>query len=188
MKSIPLLDYYSDIRAIQYVNPVRDFDHAMSARWQGTPYTDKVLAYLKPEYNQLDQLLEQMNECPETEFIIYLPDRSNVPTRLGHHIQCFNQPLTLGSLLAEANFVICHAGAGLVAQACLAQVPILCLPLQYEQYLTARQVHRQGLGIMSPKVLPNNFVVEAVKHNPVEVRHRESKLSQDVLSYAQVFS
>jgi UDP:flavonoid glycosyltransferase YjiC (YdhE family) len=56
-------------------------------------------------------------------------------------------PVSLPQALAECEFVVGHAGEGLVAQALLAGRPLLMLPHAAESFLMARRVAQLGAGI-----------------------------------------
>ena len=56
-------------------------------------------------------------------------------------------PVSLDAACREAALCVCHAGAATLAQALLAGVPLLLMPMQTEQFLVSRQLQKVGAGI-----------------------------------------
>lgn len=108
----------------------------------------RVFAYLKtahPDHAAVLQALVALGcrvEC-------YLPEVAGgrPPPVVSPQIHYASGPVDLGQACADADLLVCHAGQATLAQALLAGVPLLLLPMQAEQFLMARQVERAGLGI-----------------------------------------
>lgn len=56
-------------------------------------------------------------------------------------------PVNLGQALPQAQLVVSHAGEATLAQTLLAGVPLLLMPTQAEQFLTALRMEESGIGI-----------------------------------------
>ena len=69
------------------------------------------------------------------------------PPVLSPAIRYAAAPVSLNAALASCELVVCHGGTATVAQAGLAGVPVLVLPMQPEQALLAQCVERCGLGL-----------------------------------------
>jgi UDP:flavonoid glycosyltransferase YjiC (YdhE family) len=64
------------------------------------------------------------------------------------NVEILNRPANLGSVVEACDVVVCHAGNETVITTLLGGKPLLLIPLQMEQWLTARQVVRSGVGLM----------------------------------------
>lgn len=107
----------------------------------------RVFAYLRaahPEHGALLQAL--VDEGCRT--VCYLPEVAGgaappVSSPLLHYAQ---GPVAMERALADADLCVSHGGEATIAQALLAGVPLLMLPLQTEQFLIARRIARSGAG------------------------------------------
>jgi len=64
------------------------------------------------------------------------------------HLSIVPSPVSLSSLLGEANVLIGYGSSGIIAQSLLTGVPLLMIPQTVEQYLGARRVETIGAGII----------------------------------------
>lgn len=94
----------------------------------------------------------------------YFPDvAAGKPAPWAHpRVVYVRGPVRLDLALAEASMCVCHAGAGTLAQALLAGVPLLMLPTQVEQHLNARCVIALGAGQRVVRQTPAAQVVERI--------------------------
>lgn len=107
----------------------------------------RVFAYLKAAHAEHGALLQALVE-QGCRVLCYLPEVAGgaappVSSPLLHYASA---PVSLELALREAQLCVCHAGEGTLAQALLAGVPLLMLPMQAEQFLAARRVARTGAG------------------------------------------
>jgi UDP:flavonoid glycosyltransferase YjiC (YdhE family) len=108
----------------------------------------KVFAYLKaahPDHGAVLQALVKRG-C---RTVCYLPEVASgqPPPVVSPLIHYARGPVDLGAALPDSELCICHAGEATLAQALLAGVPLLLLPMQMEQFLIARRVGQSGSGI-----------------------------------------
>jgi UDP:flavonoid glycosyltransferase YjiC (YdhE family) len=81
--------------------------------------------------------------------LCYLPEVAGgkAPPVTAPNLAYALRPVALQTALAEAQLCVCHAGEATVAQALLAGVPVLLLPMQLEQFLIARRIAAAGMGV-----------------------------------------
>jgi hypothetical protein len=108
----------------------------------------RVFAYLRrgvPESTEVLQALVRQG-C---RVLCYMPDvAGGAPAPVASPLVRYAPgPVSLPQALAECEFVVGHAGEGLVAQALLAGRPLLMLPHAAESFLMARRVAQLGAGI-----------------------------------------
>lgn len=106
----------------------------------------RILAYLKPDARQFGPIVESLARLP-VQTIIYaggLTADARVPA--GADLTWSARPLPMQAALPDADLVICHGGHGTVCAALLAGKPLLVLPMNEEQLLTAQNVARLGAG------------------------------------------
>jgi UDP:flavonoid glycosyltransferase YjiC (YdhE family) len=142
------LDPYSPRIAAQYYGPILAPASGDIPEWpQGRG--PKVFAYLKPHYQQLEEAFAALaaQECRTAAFIGGLsPDRlgkiNNSTTTISH------RPYDIERAASDCDFGVCHAGHGTTCALLLKGKPLLLLPMQLEQYLTARRVSETGAGVI----------------------------------------
>ena len=79
--------------------------------------------------------------------------------------------------MSEADALLCHGNFGLVCEALLAGKPVLCLPLQMEQYILTQRLVELGAAIQpdSQPTLPwLMHAITAVLTQPGYTRAAES--------------
>ncbi len=133
----------------RYVGPLYAQTLGRAMDWPGGGGRRRVFAYLRGEYMRgrtaLEAALSSLQRSGAA-VIACVPDADEelVARYSGAAMQVSVQPVTLAPLLQDADLVISNAGAGLLAQALLAGVPLLLLPWFLEQKLNALAVTRSG--------------------------------------------
>jgi UDP:flavonoid glycosyltransferase YjiC (YdhE family) len=142
------LDPYSERDTGMHVGPLERATGHTEARWR-TVGGIRVFAYLRPHINGLDTLLQTLLSC-NVEVICALPGASQarMARYQSAHFEIFTEPIELGSLLKEADLVISYGGAGLLARALLAGLPLLLVPDVLEQITNSERVVALGAGIL----------------------------------------
>lgn len=143
----PELDPFAPARPdAKYVGPVLESENVAPANWP--PGNPKVFIYLKSQDPRTVSVLRAIGEL-KASVLAHVPDlgqRELAPLRaLG--IGFSPEPIDLGSAARECSCVVCHAGHGTVATALTLGRPLLLLPMQGEQTLTAQRVAAFGAGI-----------------------------------------
>lgn len=146
-----------------------------------------VFAYIRsshPDHLALLQALDQLG-C---RTLCYLPEvAAGQPEPLrSPRIRYARGPVHLGQALPQSQLVICHAGEATLAQAILAGVPVLMLPMQAEQFLMALRVEEAGVGInVAARTRPTDYKawLSQLLNQPV---HRQA--AQGLAQRYQAFS
>lgn len=143
----PELDPFAAARTgATYVGPVLESEHATLPTWP--PGDPRIFAYLKPQNPRSVPLLSAIAEL-RASVLAHVPDlgqRELVQLR-AKGIAFSTEPIDLQAAFRDCRFVVCHAGHGTVAASLIAGRPLLMLPMQGEQLLTAQRVAAFGAGI-----------------------------------------
>jgi UDP:flavonoid glycosyltransferase YjiC (YdhE family) len=120
----------------------------------------RVFAYLKaghPDHAAVLQALDALG-C---RVACYLPEvcAGMAPPVRSPRIHYASGPLDMQQVLAGSELVVCHAGQATLAQALLAGVPMLLLPMQAEQFVLSRNVEQQAGAAVNAAALrrPTDF-------------------------------
>ena len=150
MPIIPELDEYRR-------DPARTLYYTLFAElgFPATGWRDdgrtKIFAYLKPDSPQAGLVLDLLAQG-DYDVICYCPEipveRAEGYGAKGLYIT--TRPVSLSSVLTDADLVICHASKGLMVESLLRGIPVLNLPTQVEQFQNAMLVERLGAGLTVP--------------------------------------
>nr|WP_229202104.1 glycosyltransferase [Pseudoduganella aquatica] len=180
----PLLSWAADLLAgdAQLLTTWPELDHydrAAAPVWLGPAFLPaggeepvwpagdgpKVFAYLKAGHaSHADVLLALAQEgC---RVLCYLPEVANgkAPPVAAPNVSFARSPVALRAALADAQLCVTHAGEATLAQAMLAGVPMLMLPMQLEQFLTARRIASAGMGVNAAMLAQPVGWREVVRH------------------------
>ena len=110
----------------------------------------EVFAYLNANHPDDAQVLAALVRLG-CRCICYMPEVASgrPPPVISPLLTYAMAPVNLATTLANCKLWICHAGAGTLAQALLAGVPVFMLPTQAEQLMMARSLAQAGCGISS---------------------------------------
>lgn len=157
----PELDHYGrgELPAGQRYFGPNFLPHAGAAPEWPAGEGPKVFAYLKSAHPDHAEVLKALARIG-CRVLCYLPEMAaGKPTPVtSPNIRYSLAPVDLGRAFAECQLVICHGGEATLAQALLAGVPLLLLPMQAEQFLISRCVARTGAGINAAEMRrPTDF-------------------------------
>lgn len=109
----------------------------------------KVFAYLKLGSDEIQAVLDALKSDPLRSVIAYVPDcPSAIADRYrSSHFALLDKPADITKVLNDADLVICHAGAGLLAQSLLAGIPVLTAPMHLEQMYNAFRASETGAAV-----------------------------------------
>lgn len=113
----------------------------------------RIIAYLKPQYPQLPQLVEALARCNASVFVAC--PHGNPATFQPHVSSSFafsTQLVELESAMQQADLFVGHGNMGSVAQSLLAGKPVVALPVYLEQLLTGKKLQELGLGTLVEKI------------------------------------
>ena len=150
---------------------------AGAVTWPATS-APKVFAYLRSAHPDHAALLQALAESG-CHTLCYLPEvaAGKAAPVESPRIHYAAGPVPLGQALPGCQLVICHAGDATIAQALLAGIPLLLLPLQAEQYLTACRVEEAGCGFNAasrPRPTPFKVMLDELLNKPEHQRHAEA--------------
>jgi hypothetical protein len=107
----------------------------------------RAFGYLKG-FDHLDPLLARLAQAPvRTVAFVSGADADRCRRRAGRRLRLVFDPLDTAAATISCDMAITHAGINTLSALLLAGRPVLCLPLQYEQYLLGRKVEALGAGL-----------------------------------------
>lgn len=145
--TLPEIDIYADLRKEKSYYPFACHSTEFLLPSWRPGARRKIFAYLKPHCRDLPELVRQMSGCAD-DVKIYISGIPATRIEIPANVEILNRPANLGSVVESCDVVVCHAGHETVVTTLLGGKPLLLIPLQMEQWLTARQVVRSGVGLM----------------------------------------
>jgi UDP:flavonoid glycosyltransferase YjiC (YdhE family) len=108
----------------------------------------RVFAYLKASHPEHADVLKAL-VAEGCRVLCYLPEVAGgmAPPVIDPLLHYAKGPVSLDAACREAALFVCHAGAATLAQALLAGVPLLLMPMQTEQFLVSRRLQKAGAGL-----------------------------------------
>jgi len=143
------LDHYPNRHGGHYWGPVFNVDEGVKLNWPEGEGR-RVFAYLKPGHRDFEVVLKALDKLG-IRALVYAP---RIPAQLREKYQSARmtispEPIRLDAILKDCELGICHAGFGTVSAMLLAGIPLLLLPTQLEQLLTAKRVVTLGMGLLA---------------------------------------
>jgi UDP:flavonoid glycosyltransferase YjiC (YdhE family) len=157
------LDQYGSRDRSQYYGAILGPGAGVVPEWpQGRG--PKVFAYLKPHYEHIEEVLNTLtaSECRTVAFVGGVPGKRLAELQ-NHTTSISQRPYDIKRAAAECDFCVCHGGHGTTCELLLMGKPLLLLPMQLEQYLTARRVSDAGAGIIADRDSPDGGFKAAVE-------------------------
>jgi hypothetical protein len=144
------LDHYADRPAGQasHAGPIFTLGQGVPVVW---PEGDgpRVFAYLKPGSASTDKALAALRDCG-ARVLAHVPGaaRRTLATHASARLVFSEQPLDMEQARASCDLAVCHGGAGTTAAMLLAGKPLLLIPMQMEQTMTARRAEMLGAAVV----------------------------------------
>ncbi|MBS0318595.1 MAG: UDP-glucuronosyltransferase, partial [Proteobacteria bacterium] len=139
------LDPFGPRPHADYIGPVHALPGMPAVAWQGRT-AQRVFAYLRPGVPGCENLLAAL-QALDAEVICAAPGLPSEWQARHGRIRFLPHPVDLAALLPQADLAITY-GAGTIATALLAGVPVLLAPQVVEQYLAGLPLERTGAGRM----------------------------------------
>ncbi|WHZ09607.1 MAG: hypothetical protein OJF60_000046 [Burkholderiaceae bacterium] len=139
------LDPFGPRPRADYIGPVHALSSVPAIAWQGSA-ARRIFAYLRPGVPGCENLLAAL-QALDAEVICAAPGLPPEWQARHGRIRFLPHPVDLAALLPQADLVITY-GAGTIATALLAGVPVLLAPQVVEQYLAGLPLERTGAGRM----------------------------------------
>ncbi|GAB2842168.1 glycosyltransferase [Pseudoduganella ginsengisoli] len=156
MTAWPEMDHYGrGVEALDWLGPVFAQGGGIAPKWPAGS-GPKVFAYVKTEHGQHAKVLQALAQAG-CRVLCYLPEVANgmAPPVQSPAILYARKPVDVTAALSQADWCVCHGGEATVAQALLAGVPLLLLPMQVEQYLLSRRIATAGMAVNIPAPPPD---------------------------------
>jgi UDP:flavonoid glycosyltransferase YjiC (YdhE family) len=177
------LDPYAPRSAMEYLGSLpTPFATHLTPQWPSGS-GPKVFAYLKGAYPQGRAMLEALATSGAPCLAYYAGTESSPALTNAPNLACYREPVNTALALEEADVVVCHAGGGLLVQALLAGKPLLLLPTQFEQFLSARSVTKLGCGSIIPAA-----ATEATYRGAIERALREPLFRDNAQTFARKYA
>ena len=141
------LDHYPQRGPAHYRGPALSVQGGVAPEWSAGPGT-KIFAYIKMSHPRSEQLFQQLSDS-RFNVLAYVPGLSDARCRTlqAANIRISAQPVNMRDVMRDAQAILCHGGIGTTLYGLLSGLPILFLPINLEQELTARNVARLGAGV-----------------------------------------
>jgi UDP:flavonoid glycosyltransferase YjiC (YdhE family) len=181
--TVPELDHYRERPNARYWKPVFGEIIGIEPTWPSGE-GKRIYAYLKPEHPGTQNLLALLKSASYRS-LVYLSHATPGQLRQwsSPNLHIVTRPLDLTKTLAQADVAICHAGIDTIFKSLVSGVPVLCLPMQAEQFLTSTNVERLNVGINIAKDFESEKLKLALDRLLVDVT-----ISEGVRHFAERYS
>ncbi|MEO7941633.1 MAG: nucleotide disphospho-sugar-binding domain-containing protein [Burkholderiaceae bacterium] len=147
------LDHYPQREPQEYLGPIFALGASADPAWPaaGGP---RIFAYLKPGHGLLDTMLEALHKS-SARALVHIPGATRQTlTRFDHgNVRLSTAPLPIERMARECDLALCHGGAGTTAALLLAGKPMLLVPTQVEQAMTAHRMAAMGAAkVVTPEL------------------------------------
>ena len=163
-------DQYPGRTGARYWGSVANLDKGVSPSWPIVGQK-RVFAYLKPNYRDFEKLLKAFGAL-DAAVLIHAPGVSDaiVRTYTAANVAFSEQPVRMTDVRRDCDVGVCHAGVGTVEALVTAGKPLLALPQNLEQMMTAKRLAAIGAGIVvnpgEPKSCDYGRVVRRLLDEP----------------------
>jgi UDP:flavonoid glycosyltransferase YjiC (YdhE family) len=148
LTTFPELDPYGTREEGSYIGPISSESNSKAVKWRPGSLP-RIFAYLRPTVPGIAAILTALEESV-AQVIVVMPGASREMQQhfASTSVTLLSHAVPLTPLLSGADLVISYGGAGTIAQSLLAGVPMLLVPQNAEQYLSAMQVANLGAGVL----------------------------------------
>jgi len=147
VSSFPELDHYPDRQGGDFIGPLFTLGQGAPVLW---PEGDapRVFVYLKAEYAGLERALVALRDAP-LRVLAHVPGaaRDTLKRHTSATLRFSEAPLDIEAARSSCDLAICHGGHGTVSAMLLAGKPLLLLPMQMEQAMTAHSLEKRGVAL-----------------------------------------
>lgn len=172
LATFPELDHYETRPNGVFIGPVGAESNHPSVQWIGGE-GPRLFAYLRMGMTGLDGLLGALKELGAEVLCVMPGAPASVVSRLnGPRFQVFPHAVSLSGVLKGASVVVSYGGAGLIAEALIAGVPLLLVPQFVEQHMSAKRVEGLGVGIVLDRGLSQGDFARALTQMMTEPRYK----------------
>lgn len=146
------LDHYPERSGANYWGAVYSQDQGEEIDWLGKEEF-RIFGYMKPTFPELDKFLRQLSLLRRHEIVLFCPGlaQARIDKHASPRLTITSRPVRLNRLISACDLALCHAGHGTVCGMLQAGIPLLLLPTNLEQSMTARRVEEYGAGLVAPE-------------------------------------
>ena len=143
----PELDHYPGRDDGEFLGGIFEGATGIAPAWPGAGGR-RVFAYLKPAYEGFDRVLATLTRV-DADLLIHAPGISDHAIRSHQSARvAFSAALIdMEATRQQCDAAVCHAGLGTTSAMLQAGKPLLLLPSNLEQQMTAKRVEALGAGI-----------------------------------------
>lgn len=140
-------DHYPGRTSGEFLGPVFSLGQGAPAAWPDGD-VPRVFAYLKAGYSALDRVLGSLREAP-VRVLAHVPGaaRDTLKRNTSPTMRFSEAPVDILAARAGCDLAICHGGHGTISAMLLAGKPLLLLPMQAEQAMTAHVLEKLGVAL-----------------------------------------
>jgi UDP:flavonoid glycosyltransferase YjiC (YdhE family) len=180
VKSVPELDQYGARSDVEYVGPSYSLDAGGAVEFP--PGSGPcVFLYLRPiQASTTESVVQDLIRAP-WRAIAVLPTATNEQLQRLHvpHVRASARPARLAKLVKTADLCVCHSAVGTGAAFLFAGVPLVLLPTNLEQEMSAKRVLELGAGVIPAPREPGGYgaLIQRALANP-SLRENAQKIAQ----------
>ncbi len=140
--------YYKHRDVAEYWGP-RIYQYSGAPpKWPLLSRKKRIFAYLKPNYRLFQETLTALAGL-QANVVVHTPGlKPDVAGQFSSEgLRFSTEPIEMAKALSSCDIAVCHAGHGTTSTMLLAGRPLLLLPMNAEQALTAQAVSRLGAGL-----------------------------------------
>lgn len=154
----PELDPFGPRTGVEYLGPQAGGEASPPIEWQRDT-GKRVFAYLKPRDERFVAMIGALSKVAD-EAIVAAPGlpAAEAASVSRERVRVLPHAVDLPAVLARADLCIAHSGAGTVAAATQAGVPLALLPRNIEQWLIAQRAQSLGHAVMPAEGQPLELV------------------------------
>ncbi|WP_415880392.1 glycosyltransferase [Methylomonas sp. TEB] len=167
--TFPELDHYRQYRNANYWGPTILQTDGMGPIWPSVG-AEKIFVYLHPEYPGLEVLLKQLRASPWS-ILAHIPGTTPafIEKNSSANLHITPQPVIISAAAKQCDLAVCHGGMATLSAFLLSGKPLLALPFQLEQLISAQNLATLGAGtyIAAESKNPNykTAVTELLRHS-----------------------
>ncbi len=156
-KSLPEFDHFGPRPKGNYVG-VTHLETGMKQPMWPNVSGKKVFIYLKP-FEYIECILDALVDT-QTSVIIYSNDINSkrFEPYLNKNICFEDDTLDMNMVAKQTDIAITNGNHGTLMQFILNRVPVMMIPLHWEQQLLALRMQAQGIGVLSRKDQPDHII------------------------------
>ncbi|WP_231890208.1 glycosyltransferase [Methylomonas methanica] len=144
--TFPELDHYKQWRSANYWGPTILQTAGIEPIWPSVG-AEKIFAYLHPKYPGLEALLKQLRASPWS-ILVHIPGTTPafIEKNSSANLHITPQPVMISAAAEQCDLAICHGGVATLSAFLLRGKPLLTLPFQIEQLISAQNAAALGAG------------------------------------------